>query len=232
MIMSMTSFRGATRLRKRLHLDAHTVEKSGATIGHVPCPQIAVREVVAACGHAGRVALRRGRLSNGSPHHGQRMDLPAGRDPRRVGGARAGAAPAYPVSRRIVADACADTTQRTDLRPHSTRRLYGGEDVLRKPPRLLRYRQSLPPAATAANGAAGSFPAVLAPHGHAPYGRLEASDIFNEPARAASLARQGYVVFSFGTASARSISWSRCRMSIARASPHRARLAAGRRRFW
>jgi dienelactone hydrolase len=41
------------------------------------------------------------------------------------------------------------------------------------------------------------YPAVLAPHGHAAYGRLEASDIFNEPARAANLARQGYVVFTY-----------------------------------
>ena len=38
---------------------------------------------------------------------------------------------------------------------------------------------------------------MLAPHGHAAYGRLEASDVFNEPARAASLARQGYVVFTY-----------------------------------
>jgi dienelactone hydrolase len=52
-----------------------------------------------------------------------------------------------------------------------------------------------------ARGTAGvpqpPFPAVLAPHGHAAYGRLEASDIFNEPARAASLARQGYLVFTY-----------------------------------
>ena len=41
------------------------------------------------------------------------------------------------------------------------------------------------------------FPAVLAPHGHSEYGRLEASDIFNEPMRAASLARQGFVVFTY-----------------------------------
>ena len=40
-------------------------------------------------------------------------------------------------------------------------------------------------------------PAILAPHGHAAYGRLEASDVFNEPLRAASLARQGYVVFTY-----------------------------------
>jgi dienelactone hydrolase len=41
------------------------------------------------------------------------------------------------------------------------------------------------------------FPAILAPHGHAAYGRLEATDVFNEPARAANLARQGFVVFTY-----------------------------------
>ncbi len=50
-----------------------------------------------------------------------------------------------------------------------------------------------------ASGARGGprFPAILAPHGHAAYGRLEAGDVFNEPARAANLARQGYVVFTY-----------------------------------
>lgn len=47
------------------------------------------------------------------------------------------------------------------------------------------------------NAGAGPFPAVLAPHGHSAYGRLEASDIFNEPLRAANMARQGYVVFTY-----------------------------------
>jgi dienelactone hydrolase len=51
------------------------------------------------------------------------------------------------------------------------------------------------PAGTGA--ALGPFPAVLAPHGHSPYGRLEANDVFNEPARAANLARQGFVVFTY-----------------------------------
>lgn len=53
------------------------------------------------------------------------------------------------------------------------------------------------PTAAATEGLRPPFPAVLAPHGHASYGRLEASDIFNEPARAANLARQGYVVFTY-----------------------------------
>lgn len=41
------------------------------------------------------------------------------------------------------------------------------------------------------------FPAVLSPHGHWSYGRLEHTPIASVPARAISLARQGYVVFAY-----------------------------------
>ena len=41
------------------------------------------------------------------------------------------------------------------------------------------------------------FPAVLSPHGHWNYGRLEHTDIASIPARAINLARQGYVVFAY-----------------------------------
>jgi dienelactone hydrolase len=44
---------------------------------------------------------------------------------------------------------------------------------------------------------AGGFPAVISPHGHWAYGRLENTDITSVPARAINLARQGYVVFSY-----------------------------------
>jgi dienelactone hydrolase len=43
----------------------------------------------------------------------------------------------------------------------------------------------------------GGFPAVVSPHGHWNYGRLEATSIASVPARCISLARQGYVVFSY-----------------------------------
>jgi dienelactone hydrolase len=43
----------------------------------------------------------------------------------------------------------------------------------------------------------GPFPVVLAPHGHHDYGRLAHDEIFNEPLRAANLARQGYVTFTY-----------------------------------
>ncbi|HEY8461763.1 MAG TPA: acetylxylan esterase [Blastocatellia bacterium] len=44
---------------------------------------------------------------------------------------------------------------------------------------------------------AGKAPAVLCPHGHWTYGRLENQQLNSGPARAASFARQGYVAFSY-----------------------------------
>ncbi len=44
---------------------------------------------------------------------------------------------------------------------------------------------------------AGGFPAIISPHGHWNYGRLENTDITSIPARAINLARQGYVVFAY-----------------------------------
>src|SRR5712692_8213107 len=44
---------------------------------------------------------------------------------------------------------------------------------------------------------AGPFPAVLSPHGHWTYGRLENTDVTSIPARAIGLARLGFVVFSY-----------------------------------
>ncbi len=43
----------------------------------------------------------------------------------------------------------------------------------------------------------GGFPAVISPHGHWDYGRLENTRIASVPARSISLARQGYVVFTY-----------------------------------
>ena len=43
----------------------------------------------------------------------------------------------------------------------------------------------------------GPFPAILSPHGHWAYGRLENSAIASVPGRAISLARQGFVVFTY-----------------------------------
>ncbi len=43
----------------------------------------------------------------------------------------------------------------------------------------------------------GPFPAVLSPHGHWTYGRLENTPTMSGPARAIGLARQGFVVFSY-----------------------------------
>jgi dienelactone hydrolase len=43
----------------------------------------------------------------------------------------------------------------------------------------------------------GPFPAILSPHGHWTYGRLENSALMSGPGRAINLARQGFVVFMY-----------------------------------
>lgn len=44
---------------------------------------------------------------------------------------------------------------------------------------------------------AGPFPAILSPHGHWAYGRLENTPIASVPGRAINLAQQGFVVFTY-----------------------------------
>src|SRR5829696_106819 len=44
---------------------------------------------------------------------------------------------------------------------------------------------------------AGPFPAILAPHGHWAYGRLENTTLNSVPGRAINLARQGFVVLTY-----------------------------------
>ena len=46
-------------------------------------------------------------------------------------------------------------------------------------------------------GRKGPFPGMLAPHGHAQYGRLEDGELFSVPSRGINHARQGYVVFAY-----------------------------------
>jgi dienelactone hydrolase len=46
-------------------------------------------------------------------------------------------------------------------------------------------------------GKSGPFPAVVSPHGHWAYGRLENTSQVSVPARCINLARQGFVVFSY-----------------------------------
>jgi dienelactone hydrolase len=64
------------------------------------------------------------------------------------------------------------------------------------------YIQTLPGFYLAGNlyrplGKAGKFPGMLAPHGHAQYGRLEHGELFSVPSRGINHARQGYVVFAY-----------------------------------
>ena len=95
---------------------------------------------------------------------------------------------------------------------------------------------------------AGPSPAILSPHGHWAYGRLENTAVVSGPGRAINLARQGFVVFAYdmvgyndsrqlphtfagrGTRSARSISSRPCPMSGATRSAQRASPAAVPRR--
>ncbi len=44
---------------------------------------------------------------------------------------------------------------------------------------------------------AGPFPAIVSPHGHWDYGRLENSAVSSVPGRSINLARQGFVVFTY-----------------------------------
>jgi hypothetical protein len=46
-------------------------------------------------------------------------------------------------------------------------------------------------------GKTGPFPAIVSPHGHWTYGRLENSANASIPARCINLARQGYIVFAY-----------------------------------
>jgi dienelactone hydrolase len=46
-------------------------------------------------------------------------------------------------------------------------------------------------------GKQGPFPGVVSPHGHWQYGRLENTQLVSVPGRAITLARQGYVVFTY-----------------------------------
>ncbi len=64
------------------------------------------------------------------------------------------------------------------------------------------YIETLPGLYLAGNlyrpvGRSGKLPGVLAPHGHAQYGRLEHGPLFSVPARGINMARQGYVVFGY-----------------------------------
>src|SRR5207253_5990731 len=43
----------------------------------------------------------------------------------------------------------------------------------------------------------GPFPAILSPHGHWPYGRLENTSLTSGPGSAINLASQGFVVFHY-----------------------------------
>jgi dienelactone hydrolase len=88
---------------------------------------------------------------------------------------------------------------KTDLHPQVFGRIQGRDYTIEKvmletlPGFYLGgnlYRPSKP-------APAGGFPAVVSPHGHWNYGRLEHTNIASVPARCITLAREGYVVFAY-----------------------------------
>jgi len=86
--------------------------------------------------------------------------------------------------------------EKTPLRPS----IFG--DVTRSDYRVSKvYFESLPGFFVTGNLyrpiGEGPFPAILSPHGHWTYGRLENTPTTSGPGRAISLARQGFVVFSY-----------------------------------
>ncbi len=85
---------------------------------------------------------------------------------------------------------------KTPLRPHVFGELHRREYAVSKV-----YFESLPGFYVTGNlyrpDGPGPFPAILSPHGHWAYGRLENTDLVSGPGRAINLARQGFIVFSY-----------------------------------
>ncbi len=86
---------------------------------------------------------------------------------------------------------------KTPLRPQIFGKLERGDYSIEKV-----YLETLPGYYLAGNlyrpaGRGGKFPAVAHPHGHWNYGRLEHSPAGSIPARAITLARQGYIGFTY-----------------------------------
>ena len=88
---------------------------------------------------------------------------------------------------------------RTDLHPQVFGRVQGRDYTIEKV--LL---ETLPGVYLGGNlyrplkpAPAGGFPAVVSPHGHWSYGRLDNTAIASIPARCITLAREGYVVFAY-----------------------------------
>jgi len=88
---------------------------------------------------------------------------------------------------------------KTDLHPQIFGRIQGRDYTIEKVlletlpgyylgGNLYRPSKPVPP---------GGFPAVVSPHGHWNYGRLEHTNIASVPARCITLAREGYVVFAY-----------------------------------
>ena len=86
---------------------------------------------------------------------------------------------------------------KTPLNQHVFGRIERGDYSVEKV-----YFESFPGFYVAGNlyrpvGKTGPLPAIITPHAHWAYGRLENSEVASVPARCINFARQGYVVFSY-----------------------------------
>lgn len=117
-------------------------------------------------------------------------------DPPRFTSAEAWAPRAKYIRERILASAgLMPMPERTPLRPVVFGDVTHADYIVSKV-----YFESLPGFFVTGNlyrpVGAGPFPAILSPHGHWQYGRLENTALNSGPGRAIGLARQGFVVFT------------------------------------
>src|SRR5688572_30453921 len=117
-------------------------------------------------------------------------------DPPRFTSADAWAPRAQYIREHILASAgLMPMPERTPLRPVVFGEVAQADYIVSKV-----YFESLPGFFVTGNlyrpVGAGPFPAILSPHGHWTYGRLENTPLNSGPGRAIGLARQGFVVFT------------------------------------
>src|SRR5687768_7572541 len=117
-------------------------------------------------------------------------------DPPRFTSADAWAPRAQYIREHILASAgLTPMPERTPLRPVVFGEVAQADYIVSKV-----YFESLPGFFVTGNlyrpVGAGPFPAILSPHGHWQYGRLENTPLNSGPGRAIGLARQGFVVFT------------------------------------
>jgi dienelactone hydrolase len=118
-------------------------------------------------------------------------------DPPKIGDAREWQGRARYIREHILSSAgLMPMPERTPLNPRIFGEVKGPGHTVSKV-----YFESLPGFLVTGNlyrpEGDGPFPAILTPHGHWAYGRLENTSLNSVPGRSINLARQGYVVFTY-----------------------------------